>query len=148
MRRANGAGSLAGLLTGFGLSVIMVLAATAGANGSTAGWVTFLNGIHLLHFTAYLFLICSLVVIVVSFMTPAPQEVFHRAASTDDIKNLKLNNVKVGDAIEDKLDNYVWKKSLFTSETEELKDLVWYKNYRIQSVILLILTAILVGYFW
>jgi len=148
MRRANGTGSLAGLLTGFGLSVIMVIAATSAANGSTAGWVTFLNSIHFLHFTAYLFLICSLVVIAVSLMTPAPQEIFQRTASTDDIRNLQLTNVKVGDAIEDKLDNYVWKKSLFTSETEELKDLIWYKNYRIQSVILLIITAILVGYFW
>lgn len=148
MRRANGTGSIAGLLTGFVLSGVMIVAAISGANGSTASWVTFLNGIHFLHFTTYLFLICSLMVVVVSLMTPKPQEVFQRTASTDDLIRLNSTNLKVGDLIEDKLENYVWKKSLFIAETEELKDLVWYKNYRMQSIILLILTAILVGCFW
>ncbi len=47
-----------------------------------------------------------------------------------------------------KVAEYTYKKSIFTAETEELKGLVWYKNYRILSVILLIATSILVGFFW
>jgi len=48
----------------------------------------------------------------------------------------------------DKVAEYTYKTSIFTTETDELKDLVWYKNYRILSVILLIMTTILVGFFW
>jgi len=70
-----------------------------------------------------------------------------RTAAIDDVERLG-GNVKAGDMIEDNLTNYVWKKSIFNEETEELKDVIWYKNYRYQSVVLLILTAILVGYFW
>ena len=47
-----------------------------------------------------------------------------------------------------KVAEYTYKKSIFTAETEELKGLVWYKNYRILSVILLIATSFLVGFFW
>ena len=47
-----------------------------------------------------------------------------------------------------KVAEYTYKKSIFIAETEELKGLVWYKNYRILSVILLIATSILVGFFW
>lgn len=43
---------------------------------------------------------------------------------------------------------YTYKKEIFVQETEELKALPWYKNYRYLSVILLVLTAIIVGYFW
>jgi len=43
---------------------------------------------------------------------------------------------------------YTWNKKVYKLETEELKGLPWYKNYRVQSLILLVLTACLVGYFW
>ena len=42
---------------------------------------------------------------------------------------------------------YTYKTSIFSAETAELKDLVCYKNYRILSLILLIMTAILAGFF-
>lgn len=146
-KRANGNGSIAGLLTGFVIAAIMVIASVMESYGSTAGWIVFLKGIHFLHFTTYLFLICSLVIILVSLLTEAPKEIFMRTASMDDVKQLG-GNVKGGDLIEDKLENYIWKKSIFHEETEELKETIWYLNYRYQSVVLLILTAILVGFFW
>ncbi len=146
-RRANGNGSIAGLLTGFVIAAIMVIGSIMESYGSTAGWITFLNGIHFLHFTAYLFVVCAFIVIVVSLLTEAPKEVFMRTASIDDVERLG-EDVKAGDLIEDKIENYIWKKSIFNEETEELADVIWYKNYRYQSVVLLILTAILVGYFW
>lgn len=46
------------------------------------------------------------------------------------------------------VDAYTYKKELFTNESVELKTLPWYKNYRILSILLLIVTAIIVGIFW
>lgn len=48
----------------------------------------------------------------------------------------------------EKIASMVWTPKLIKEETEELKDLPWYKNYRYLAVILLILTALVVGYFW
>jgi SSS family solute:Na+ symporter len=47
----------------------------------------------------------------------------------------------------DKTDDMIWTKRIYTDETSELALLPWYKNYRILSVILLILTAIIVIWF-
>ncbi len=46
-----------------------------------------------------------------------------------------------------KVAEYTYKKKLFTDETEELKALPWFKNYRYLAIILLIITAIVVGSF-
>lgn len=80
------------------------------------------NELHFLAKANILFLISLIVHIVVSLATPAPPE--------------------------EKIAEFTYKKELFTEETEELKALPWYKNYRILSIILLILTALLVGWFW
>jgi SSS family solute:Na+ symporter len=40
-----------------------------------------------------------------------------------------------------------WTKAIFDQETQELTALVWYKNYRNLAVLLLLLTALIVGYF-
>jgi SSS family solute:Na+ symporter len=48
----------------------------------------------------------------------------------------------------EKTEQYTWNKKIFTAETEELKALPWYKNYRILAILLLIVTAIIVGWFW
>lgn len=86
------------------------------------GWVEPLNDIHFLAKASILFVICVTIHVVVSLTTaPSPAE-------------------KVAD--------YTYKKSLFTEETEELKSVPWYQNYRKLSVILLVLTAIIVIYFW
>lgn len=47
-----------------------------------------------------------------------------------------------------KVDDYVWTMDFYRAETEELKGTPWYWNYRILSVGLLILTAVLVISFW
>ncbi|MEO0735123.1 MAG: sodium transporter, partial [Bacteroidota bacterium] len=49
---------------------------------------------------------------------------------------------------EEQIANYTWNTSLIKEETEELAGLPWYKNYRVLSVFLLILTLLLVGWFW
>jgi SSS family solute:Na+ symporter len=46
------------------------------------------------------------------------------------------------------LKGMIWSPALIAEETEELKDLPWYQNYRYQSVVLLLITAVVVWYFW
>ena len=88
----------------------------------TFDWIPALNDMHFLLRTFWLFIACMLVNTLVSMATsPPPQE---------------------------QVDAYTWKRSMLTAETEELKGLPWYQNYRILSVILLVLTALVVGYFW
>ncbi|MEQ9307654.1 MAG: sodium transporter, partial [Marinoscillum sp.] len=81
-----------------------------------------LTEIHYLHKAPLLMLSCMVVHVIVSLMTPAPsQEV---------------------------VESLTWNPGLFKAETEELRGLPWYKNYRILAVFLLIITAIVVGIFW
>ena len=51
-------------------------------------------------------------------------------------------------SFEDKVRDYTWNSSLIAEESEELRGLPWYQNYRYQAVILLVVTFILVAYFW
>ncbi len=82
----------------------------------------YLNDFHFLAKANILFVISVLIHVVVSLSTAKP-----------DIE---------------KIAEYTYKKELFTSETEELKALPWYQNYRYLAVILLILTAAIVIWFW
>ncbi|RMG78500.1 MAG: sodium transporter [Bacteroidetes bacterium] len=151
-RRANGTGSIAALLTGFLSAIVMVMAgvtATSAAEAGTPapGWAEYLNSIHFLHFTFALFVLCILVNVVVSLITAPPKETFMRTASVDDAERLG-NGVNPGDLIEDHLENYVWKKSIFEEESRELAGVPFYLNYRYLALGLLIVTAILIANFW
>jgi SSS family solute:Na+ symporter len=81
-----------------------------------------LNDIHFLHKAPLLMLGCMIVHVIVSLITAPPAEV-----NTDQL---------------------TWNVGLFKAETEELKGLPWYQNYRNLAIILLIITAIVVGIFW
>jgi len=77
---------------------------------------------HFLLRTTVLFLLCFLVHFTVSLMTaPPPNE---------------------------KIESLTWSTKLIAEETAELADLPWWQNYRYQSVALLIISALIVGYFW
>ncbi len=78
--------------------------------------------IHFLYIATFLFLVCTLVIVVVSLLTSPPAA--------------------------DKIEGNIWTQSLFVEETIELKGLVWYQNYRVLSLILLALTAVVVVWFW
>ncbi len=86
------------------------------------GWVEPINDIHFLAKASFLFVICVAIHVVVSLATAEPPA--------------------------DKVAEYTYKKSLFTDETQELKTVPWYQNYRKLAMILLVLTAIIVIYFW
>jgi SSS family solute:Na+ symporter len=91
--------------------------------GSLIGnWVPALNSIHFLNFAGILLLICMGIQIVVSLATtPPPPE---------------------------KVQEYTYTSATWREDGATLVGLPWYKNYRTLSVILLLITAVLIGYFW
>lgn len=78
--------------------------------------------IHFLYVAFVLFLAAIPAIVAVSLMTPEPEK--------------------------EKTDGHVWTKRFYSDESQLLKDIPWYKNYRIQSALLLVLTAIVVIAFW
>ncbi len=76
---------------------------------------------HFLHTAPLLFVVCSIFYVSISLATPPP--------------------------IMEKVRDYSWNNRIYTDETAELSALPWYKNYRILSVFLLILTATIVWIF-
>ena len=99
--------------------VIMAIIWVTGIIGEVDHWFF---QMHFLLRTTVLFFLCLIVHIVVSLATAPP------AAN--------------------KLKGMIWSPALIAEETEELKDLPWYQNYRYLAVILLIITLFVVGYFW
>lgn len=75
-----------------------------------------LRNIHFLYAAPIVFSITALVVILVSLLTPA---------------EVDENRLK-----------YVWTRRIFKEETIELQGIPWYKNFRILSIILLVITLI------
>jgi len=49
---------------------------------------------------------------------------------------------------EEQVSSLTWNKKIFNEETKEMKGLPWYQNYRVLAIILLLITAVVVGYFW
>ncbi|WP_109301488.1 sodium:solute symporter [Aquimarina sp. AU474] len=85
-------------------------------------WIPQINELHFLAKATWLFVVCVIVHAVVSLITkPQPEQ---------------------------QIKEYTYKKEMFAQESKELVGLSWYKNYRILSVILLILTTVVVGFFW
>ena len=80
-----------------------------------------INSLHFLHKAPLLMLACMVVHVIVSLSSAPPK---------DEVKEL------------------TWNRGLYRAETKELEGLPWYQNYRVLAVILLIVTAIVVGAFW
>ncbi|MEN0048057.1 MAG: sodium:solute symporter [Bacteroidota bacterium] len=123
-KRGNGTGSIASLLFGFVFAIIMLsLQIYSSKDGvELSGFLGTMTSIHFLSMASILFVLCLLVHIVVSLATSEPAS--------------------------EKVESYTWNRRLFREETEELKSLPWYQNYRYLAVILLIITMIIVGAFW
>ncbi|MBQ0735187.1 sodium:solute symporter [Aquimarina celericrescens] len=88
----------------------------------TFEWVPEVNDLHFLAKATWLFVICVTLHAIVSLATK-PQS-------------------------EQQIKEYTYKREMFVEESKDLTDLPWYKNYRTLSIILLIVTAIVVGFFW
>ncbi|MCW8809707.1 MAG: sodium:solute symporter [Ignavibacteriaceae bacterium] len=72
--------------------------------------------IHFLYVAGILFLICSATIVVTSLLTSPPSE--------------------------EKIKDYTWSKQIYKTETEELKEIPFYKNYRFHAAALMILLLI------
>ena len=114
-KRASATGAFAALITGFFIALFLLFS-------NVYDLSPFVNDIHFLDRAALLLLICMIIHIVVSLVTPGPDEEVVR--------------------------QYTWRKSVWTDETAELAELPWYKNYRILSLVLLVITAALVAWWW
>ncbi|PIQ47980.1 MAG: sodium transporter [Cytophagales bacterium CG12_big_fil_rev_8_21_14_0_65_40_12] len=79
------------------------------------------TGIHFLYIVPVLFVLAIIFNLIFSSFSPAPTD--------------------------EKLQGMIWSKKIYNEETKELVGLPWYKNYRVLSVILLIITAIIVIWF-
>lgn len=77
---------------------------------------------HFLHRTFFLFIFCGLVNCLVSLYSTPPTA--------------------------EQVENYTWRPEIIKEDGLTLVGLPWYKNYRVQSVILIIITILLVGWFW
>ena len=84
-------------------------------------WFPAINDIHFLHTAPLLLLACLVIHICFSLLSAPPSQ--------------------------EKIENMTWTKAIFDSETQELNALVWYKNNRNLAVLLLLITALIVGYF-
>ena len=85
-------------------------------------WFPVINDIHFLHTAPLLLLACLAIHICFSLLSAPPSQ--------------------------EKIEKRTWTKAIFDSETQELNTLVWYKNYRNLAILLLLLTALMVGYFF
>ncbi len=87
-----------------------------------AGQFAWMPQLHFLYVAPILFGACLLTQVGVSLATPPPDSEVVRS--------------------------YSWSRELFAAETAELAGIAWYRNYRVLSVLLLALTAVVVGIFW
>ena len=72
--RLNGSGAISSLLTGFVLGAVRFVAELAAAQGvQLGGLLAWLVKMNFLHYAIFMFVICSLVLVAVSLMTPAPE---------------------------------------------------------------------------
>ncbi len=116
-RRSNANGGFWSLVLSYALVLVWIAYCFANFGGISNAE----TGVHFLYIVPILFVIAVSINLAISSLSPAPTD--------------------------EKLKDMIWSKSIYQDETKDLVGLVWYKNYRILSVILLILTAIIVLWF-
>jgi SSS family solute:Na+ symporter len=100
--RMNGAGAISSLLTGFVLGTVRFVAEIFAAKGTEfSGVMLWLVKVNFLHYAIFMFVVCAIVLVVVSMMTPAPERrklAGLTFATVDD----KMDTIAVGGAPERK----------------------------------------------
>ena len=72
--RLNGSGAISSLMTGFVLGAVRFVAELAAAKGAQfSGLMAWLVKMNFLHYAIFMFVVCSVVLVAVSLMTPAPE---------------------------------------------------------------------------
>ncbi len=86
-----------------------------------SGQAAWMPRLHFLYVAPILFVVCLVTEVVVSLATAAPPE---------------------------ETREFTWSRETFAAETAELARLPWWQNYRVLSLLLLLVTAVVVGLFW
>jgi SSS family solute:Na+ symporter len=110
-KRASATGAFAGLLSGLGMAVALLLFLK---KTPLADW-------HFLYVAPIIFAVSLAIVVGVSLVTSPPRA--------------------------EAVARYVWQPAFFRQETSELAGMPWFKNFRVLSIALLIVTALFV-YVW
>jgi SSS family solute:Na+ symporter len=71
-KRINGEGAISALLAGFVLGALRFILEVGYAGSLPSGLLGFYVGMNFLHFAAFMFLLCVLILVIVSLLTPAP----------------------------------------------------------------------------
>ena len=120
-KRANGDGALAGLVVGHLTSLAFLVFGPVWASQTGAPLLP-IFGVSFLYLAPLLLVVAMAAMVVVSLQTaPPPVE---------------------------KTEGLMWTPAFFRAESRELASVPFWKNYRVQSVALVVLTAIVVGLFW
>jgi solute:Na+ symporter, SSS family len=117
-KRANAHGAFAGLVGGF-LMAMLIFALRVMERVGANPPITI--ELHFLYMATILFVASSLIIVLVSLRTAPPP------AETQEL---------------------VWSMAMYREDTERLRGIAWYKNYRVLSGLLLALTLTVVGMFW
>lgn len=96
--------------------------AVVGIFSTITGADNILTQIHFLYMAGITLALSITIVIVVSLLTSPPDK--------------------------EKVEAFIWTKKVYDAETEELKNMPWYQNYRILSIIILASIVVMVGMFW
>jgi SSS family solute:Na+ symporter len=71
-KRINSQGALSALLAGFAIGALRFILEVAYAGSLPSGLLGFYVGMNFLHFAAFMFALCVLILVIVSLLTPAP----------------------------------------------------------------------------
>ena len=116
-KRSNANGAFWSLVLSYLLVIVFIIYAFS----AFGGIATEQTGVHFLYIVPVLFVISCVINLAFSLATPPPAA--------------------------EKTDGMTWSARIYKEETAELQGVVWYKNYRILSILLLIVTAIIVIWF-
>jgi SSS family solute:Na+ symporter len=130
-KRANGTGAFAALVTGHAAAAVIFVLALSGVvivqtQALTPEQLTRVTGgtpvIHFLYVAPIVLLVSLLALVAVSLATAPPEPGIVR--------------------------DLTWSRAMLTAERPMLDGLPWYKNYRYQSLALLVLMAVVVVAWW
>ena len=120
-KRANATGAITGMAAGHLTAVVFLVFGPVWA-AQTGEPLLPIFGVNFLYLAPILLAVSMAVMVVVSLQGPAPAP--------------------------DKTEDTTWTPAFFRAESAELRDVAWWKNYRIQSAVLVVMTMVLVGFFW
>ena len=106
----------------FAAIIVGGIIAVFGIASTITGADNIFTQIHFLYIAGITLAISILIVISVSLLTTPPDN--------------------------EKVESYIWTKKMYNAETEELKSMPWYQNYRILSLIILAVMVLIIGIFW